>query len=160
MSIFRHVFASLIVAGACVTACGSDDGSSTSGTSGTTGQTACAQDARKDIYTAGLSKQGGSISVKLVDSTPSPPAKLMNQLDVIVTDGGKPIDNATITVTPWMPDHAHGSAVVPIVTAKGGGQYHIEKIYYPMPGLWQLTLTITAPGAAPQDVVFKFCLEG
>lgn len=141
-------------------ACGSDE--TTSSTSGTANQTACQKDTRKDIYVAGLAKAGGAINVKIMDSTPAPPAKLMNTLNIQVTDAaGKPIEKAAITVTPWMPDHSHGSAVTPVVTDKGGGAYTIDKIYYPMAGLWQLTLTVTAPGAAaPQDVVFKFCLEG
>ena len=157
----RRTFAVVSFAvGVVLAGCGSDDTSSSS--SGTANQTACEKDTRKDVYIAGLAKQGGAISVKLVDSTPSPPQKLMNALNIQVTDaGGKPIEKATITVTPWMPDHAHGSARIPTVTDKGGGAYAIEGIYYPMAGLWQLTLSITPPGAAaPQDVVFNFCLEG
>lgn len=160
--LYRRTFAvvSLLAAVLGLAGCGSDETTGTTG--GTANQTACEKDTRKDVYIAGLAKQSGAISVKLVDSTPSPPQKLMNALNIQVTDaGGKPIEKATINVTPWMPDHAHGSARVPTVTDKGGGAYAIEGIYYPMAGLWQLTLSITAPGAAaPQDVVFNFCLEG
>ncbi|MBS2012910.1 MAG: FixH family protein [Deltaproteobacteria bacterium] len=150
-----------VVGALALGACGSDETSS-SGSSGTQGQTACERDTRKDVYTAGLVRQGGAISVKIVESTPAPPKKLQNVLEVLVTDAaGKPLEKAAITVTPFMPDHAHGSNVVPVVTEKGGGAYTIDKIYLPMAGLWTLTLSITPPGAAaPQDVVFKFCLDG
>jgi hypothetical protein len=146
----------------CTSSTGSTDPGS-SGSSGTSGQTstACDKDTRKDIYSAGLAKQSSALSVKIVESTPSPPKKGTNTMMLEISDpAGKPIDGATVSVTPWMPDHAHGSAVTPLVTPMSGGKYNVEKIYYPMPGLWRVTVTVQIPGAAPQEVAFNFCFDG
>ncbi len=150
-----------------VAACSSssDDGGSSgaSGTSGTSGTTsACATDTRKDIYTAGLAKQtSGALSVKLMDATPAPPAKQSNALTFVVTDAaGKPVDGATVSVTPFMPDHGHGSSVKPTITPMGGGTYDVTNVYLPMPGLWRLTVTVQMPNVAAQDVAFSFCIDG
>ena len=139
-----------------------DGGPSSSGSSGASTTSACAQDARKDIYTAGLSKQtASSYSVKIMDATPAPPAKLTNAMTIQLLDAsGKPVDGASLSVLPFMPDHGHGSAVKPAVTPKGGGVYDIANLYYPMPGLWRITVTIQVPNVAPQDVAFSFCIDG
>jgi hypothetical protein len=123
---------------------------------------ACASDARKDVYTAGLSKQGAGLTVKIVDATPAPPAKGTNVMTLQVLDGaGKPLDGASVQVTPFMPDHGHGSAVPPVVTPAGSdGKYAVDKVYLAMAGLWQLTITVTPAGGTRGEVVFSFCLDG
>jgi hypothetical protein len=141
--------------------CSSSDGDDGSG--GTApAQTACDKDTRKDIYTAGLSKQASALSVKIVDSSPAAPAKGDNTMTLSITDpAGAPIDGATVSILPWMPDHAHGSAIVPSVTPMGNGTYDVTNLYYPMPGLWKVTVSVLVPGAAaPQEVAFNFCLDG
>jgi hypothetical protein len=136
-----------------------DEGGSTNGPPPATG---CAADTRKDIYTAGLAKPAGSFSVKLVESRPGPPIKGTNAMTLEVLDaGGQPVDGATITITPWMPDHAHGSAVKPIVTPMGGGKYDVEKVYLAMAGLWQIKVAVQPAGGGPlQETMFQFCLDG
>ena len=161
--ISRVSLASLLIAvSACSSSGGSDNG--TSGTSGSSGTTAsaCAQDTRKDIYTAGLAKHtGGSLSVKAMESTPAPPAKLNNAMTFQVVDAaGLAVDGASVSVVPFMPDHGHGSSVKPTVTPKGGGLYEVTNLYYPMPGLWRVTVTVQLPNVAPQDVAFSFCIDG
>lgn len=137
------------------------DSSSSSGTSGS-GQTACERDTRKDTYAAGLSKKGATFTVKILDAQPAPPVKGTNVLTLQVSDAaGAPVNGATVTVVPFMPDHGHGSAVVPVVTALGAdGKYTVEKLYLAMSGLWEIRVNVTAPGAAPTDVTFSFCLDG
>jgi len=152
--------AGVVLTGLALTGCGSDGDGGAGGSSGG-GATTCEQDTRKDVYIAGLSKQAPLFSVKLVESTPAPPAKGTNAVTLQLVDaGGKPLDGLVVAVTPFMPDHGHGSAVTPVVTALGDGKYRVEKIYYPMAGLWRLTVTVTQPTAAPQEVTFQFCLEG
>ena len=147
-------------AAALVVACASSDGGSDPG--GSSGTSACAQDARKDVYTAGLSKQTASaMSVKVMSATPAPPAKLTNELTLQLLDAaGRPVDGATISVVPFMPDHGHGSAVKPAVTPKGGGVYDVTNLYDPLPGLWRVTVTVQMPNVAAQDVAFSFCIDG
>lgn len=157
------VLATLLVTLVATACSSSDDGGSSSGSSGSSGTTsACATDTRKDVYAAGLAKQtAGALSVKLMESTPAPPAKQSNALTFQVTDAaGNPVDGATLSVTPFMPDHGHGSSVKPSVTPKGGGTYAVANVYLPMPGLWRLTVTVQMPNVAPQDVAFSFCIDG
>lgn len=145
------------VAGGC-----SGDDERSGNTSGAPPATGCAADARKDVYTAGLSKPAGSFSVKLVESRPGPPIKGTNAMSLEIVDaGGQPVDGATITITPWMPDHAHGSAVKPVVTPMGSGKYEVEQVYLAMAGLWQVKVAIQPPGGGPlQETMFQFCLDG
>lgn len=125
------------------------------------GAKGCAADARKDIYTQGLSKSAGSYSVRLMEATPAPPVKGNNVMTIEVVDASNmPVDGATIAVTPWMPDHAHGSAVRPEVVPAGGGRYTVNKIYLPMPGLWEIKISVARVGATPQEAAFNFCVDG
>lgn len=157
----RAVVASVVLTAiVSVSACSSDDdaGSTTSGTAPATG---CAADTRKDIFTAGLTKPAGTYTVKIVDATPGPPVKGTNAMTLEIRDaGGQPVDGATVTVTPFMPDHGHTSAVAPVVTPSGGGRYTVTKIYLSMAGLWKLTVGVQPPGGALQEAVFQFCLDG
>lgn len=155
------VLAAVVSSSSFVFACSSSDDGGSSGSSGQAGGGACAQDTRKDVYTAGISKPADALVVRIVDATPAPPAKGMNAMTIQVADGaGKPVDGATLTLTPFMPDHGHGSAATPVVTAKGDGKYAVEKIYLPMAGLWTLTVKVEIAGAAPAQTTFSFCLDG
>lgn len=161
----RSRFSTFVAVGSAslVAACSSSDASTSSSSSGSSGfqSTACEKDTRKDIYTAGLAKQSAGLTVKIVESNPSPPKKGMNTMTLELVDGaGAAVDAATVAVTPWMPDHAHGSALTPVATPMGGGRYAVSKIYYPMPGLWQVTVSVQTPGAAAQEVTFNFCFDG
>ncbi len=146
---------SLVFAAACSD---SDD----DGGSGATPATGCAADGRKDIYAAGLTKPAGTFTVKLVEATPGPPIKGTNAMTLELLDAeGRPVDDATVTVTPWMPDHAHGSAVKPEVTSLGGGRYSVEKVYLAMAGLWEIKVSVQpAAGGVLQEATFQFCLDG
>jgi YtkA-like len=158
---FRQLVLSMTLVGAAfVGGCsGDDDGGSSGGSAPATG---CAADTRKDIYTAGLSKQAGSLVVKLIESKPGPPIKGTNALTLEVLDAaGAPLDGASVTVTPWMPDHAHGSAAKIVVTPLGGGRYQVDNVYLAMAGLWQIKIGVQPPGGgALQETMFQFCLDG
>jgi len=159
--IFLRTAAVLTLAAVSLVACGTDKEDSPGSSSGGGGKGACATDSRKDIYTAGLSKQGTGLTVKVMDATPAPPSKGTNVMTFQVLDAaGKGVTGATVAVTPFMPDHGHGSAVVPIVKDAGDGKYTVEKIYLSMAGLWTLTVKVEMPGQGPQEVSFAFCLDG
>lgn len=157
-SLSRRCLVAFLAVGMLVLAgcSGGDDGASSGGAA-----TACEKDTRKDVYTAGVSKQASALSVKILDAKPGPPQKGTNGMMLQIADpAGKAIDGATVTVTPFMPDHGHGSAVTPVVTPMSGGKYDVSKVYLPMAGLWRLTVTVQMPGAAPQEVAFQFCVDG
>lgn len=124
--------------------------------------TGCAADERKDHYEPGMTKPAGDLSVKLVEASPAPLAKGENTLTLEITSGGgAPVDGAMVTVQPFMPDHAHGSAVTPVVTPSGGGRYVVTNLQLAMAGLWRLTVSVQPAGGGPlQEAVFQFCVDG
>ena len=64
---------------------------------------------------------------------------------------GKPAD-------PFMPQHGHGAATVPTITAQGGGTFSVAKIDFFMGGYWELYLDLTPPGGAVDPLTFKICI--
>jgi hypothetical protein len=147
-----------------LTACSSTSsgGGSTGGT--TTETSICAGDPRATSYTVGLSAKAtdGAYAVTFVDAMPAPPTKGDNTWTVKITDSaGNPVDGATVTAKPFMPDHAHGSSITPQVTPMGtDGTYEVTLLDLFMPGIWQVTLTITPASGAADNVVFTFCVDG
>jgi hypothetical protein len=118
----------------------------------------CQQDPRVDTYVANLTKASasGQLKVTLVSSDPAPPLRGTNTWSVKVADGsGNPVANANLTVTPFMPDHNHGTSVSPSATAKGDGTYEISSLFLFMPGVWKVTI---ANGS--ESVDFFFCVAG
>jgi hypothetical protein len=52
------------------------------------------------------------------------------------------LEDAKITITPWMPDMGHGVKTKPVVTDKGKGLYIVENIEFSMSGLWMLKVIV------------------
>jgi hypothetical protein len=119
-------------------------------------------DARADVSGPGLTKmtQAGTFTVKLSALDPVSPAIGTNVWTLDVTDAaGKPVEGATFTIKPWMPDHGHGTQIVASATPMGvPGEYQIKPLYLFMAGLWQITFTVQAGTAAADTVVFSICL--
>lgn len=152
---------SMVVLAAVVAGCSGDDDQPGGASGAPPPPMGCAADTRKDVYTAGLSKPAGALNVKLVESRPGPPMKGTNAMTIEILDAaGQPVDGAMVTVTPWMPDHAHGSAVKPEITPAGGGKYEVDKVYLAMAGLWQIKVSVQPPGGGLEEATFQFCLDG
>lgn len=67
---------------------------------------------------------------------------------------GVPITGAQIEVAGGMPEHDHGLATRPRVTAApGAGDYLLEGLRFHMRGDWELQLTIVADGKTDAVVV-------
>lgn len=78
---------------------------------------------------------------------PATPKTGDNKLTLTVTGkDGKPVTGAGIAITPWMPDHNHGSDKTPLVTEKANGEYAVESVGYTMPGAWVLKVNVTHAG--------------
>jgi hypothetical protein len=120
----------------------------------------CDSETRKDVYVAGLSKEGTGMTVKLLQSDPAPPIRGTNDWTLEILDGsGQPVSGAMLTVTPVMPDHGHGTTA-PTINEAGGGKYTVSKIYMYMAGLWQVTIDVKMPAAmAPSSVVYNICVN-
>ncbi len=110
-----------------------------------------------DEYSEGMVKEcdGGLFSVAL-SSEPGPPAKGVNSWTLEVSDhSGAAVEGATLTVTPTMPEHGHGSQSVALVTDKGGGQYWVTPVDLHMAGLWEVEIAIEE-GETEDEVHFLF----
>jgi hypothetical protein len=67
---------------------------------------------------------------------------------------GVPINDAKIEVDGGMPEHDHGLATRPRVTAAPGeGDYQLDGLRFHMHGDWELLLTIVADGKTDTVVV-------
>jgi hypothetical protein len=127
----------------------------------------CAADTRGEMFTPGLEHQGVNklFDFKLVDVNPNPPARGNNTWTVEVdtmtnnTVGGPaPALAPDMTVTPFMPDHQHGSPITVDITGDAtAGQYTLDPINLWMPGVWQTTISIQQ-GSAFDKAVYTFCL--
>jgi hypothetical protein len=144
--------------------CGSGD----AGTSATAGASTgafltCATEKRAIPYQAGMEVASslGLFEVKLLDSVPGPPVKGNNTWTVEIDDAsGAPLDGLTVSVSPWMPDHGHGTQPV-VVTTAGSGRYDLAPVYLYMSGFWQVPLVIKSPtgATATQDeAIVPICI--
>jgi hypothetical protein len=81
-----------------------------------------------------------------VRTSPQPPVRGTNAMELTVTDvaSGKPRDDLTIAVDPWMPAMNHGSSAIPTVTPKGGGNYVVTEVDLFMPGHWELRTSFSS----------------
>jgi hypothetical protein len=122
----------------------------------------CAAETRDDEFVLGLTKPGESsrFSFKLVTADPAPPARGDNswvlELDTMAAPPA-PVTGAALSVTPFMPDHQHGSGkTVTVTPMTEAGQYKLEPVNLWMPGLWEVTIQVN--GAETDRAVFRFCL--
>lgn len=117
-----------------------------------------------DTFTVGLSHVGtaGLVDFKMMSAMPAPPARDDNtwiiELDAMANGVvGNPIDGATITATPFMPSHQHGTPKQVVITPTGTtGQYTLSPVNMWMPGVWETTIKVSAPQS--DTAVFKFCI--
>jgi hypothetical protein len=124
----------------------------------------CATETRADTFVVGLDKVGAAsmLDFKLMSADPAPPARGNNTWELQVsamTSGivGNGVAGASLTVTPFMPDHAHGTPIQVVITDKGAGMYELSPVNLWMPGLWQTTIQVTS-GSGSDQAVFSFCL--
>jgi len=124
----------------------------------------CDEETRADMFEAGMVKSGanGLFDVALLEAMPAPPDKGDNLWLVEVRDAtsGAPVADTTLKVTPFMPDHGHGTAIQTVVTPLGEpGQLELDRINLWMPGLWEVRIKVTKD-TDEDNVVFAFCIEG
>ena len=123
------------------------------------------REGRAETFIAGLEHPGkdGVYNFKLMSSTPAPPARgnnawvvQVNQLNAGVV--GAPVEGATIKVTPFMPEHGHGTAVpTEIMPMTEPGQYKLDPVNMWMQGVWEVTVRSTVDPAT-DSTVYKFCI--
>jgi hypothetical protein len=98
--------------------------------------------------------KGQHLSAALFTS-PQPPERGQLEGKLVLTDlTGAHVEGVTLTVTPWMPEHGHGSSVVPTVDPDGMGGFVISNLFLAMPGTWQLRVDVS--GAVTDELVPSF----
>lgn len=123
----------------------------------------CLNDPRVTPYAAGMQtmSSSGELRFQLVQSDPAPPIRGTNSWTMKVFNGaGTSIDGLALKATTFMPDHGHGSSIVPEVTALPAGGYSVANLYLFMPGVWRITLATTTDGGLSDSAQFLFCIEG
>ncbi len=154
---------SLCPALACDT--GGDGGDSTTGMV----EDPCANDDRGDDYAVGLSRVGeqGNVRLTFVDAMPAPPRKGDNRwvLTAELEGTGVAVQDATFTVTPFMPDHGHGTPV-PVEVSRAqdaAGTWIFDPVNLMMAGLWEITFDVEVASdtetTVTDSVVFRFCVD-
>ena len=121
----------------------------------------CANDARVQPFAPGatVGDEAGDRAYVIVQGDPSSPVRGTNTWTVEVKDGsGAALPGLQLDAAAFMPDHGHGSDVVPQVTALGGGSYSVTPLYFFMPGVWRVTLSDADGGGEAGQ--FFFCIEG
>lgn len=129
-------------------------------------QVDCSTVTDDDEFVVGLQKTGanGALDFKLMSADPAPPARDDNTwvVQVSAMDAGvvgAPIDGATLQVTPFMPEHKHGSPLrVEITPAGQPGQYTLSPVNMWMPGVWETTIRATN-GATTDTAIYRFCIN-
>jgi hypothetical protein len=126
----------------------------------------CTKVTNADEFVVGLQKigTGGLLDFKLMSAEPAPPARNDNTWVVQVSamqSGvvGAPIDGATLTANPFMPEHQHGSPIRVTVSPAGQpGQYTLSPVNLWMPGVWETTIRATT-GDTTDSAVYRFCIN-
>jgi hypothetical protein len=120
----------------------------------------CATDPRVEAFQPGMVAKGpAGASFTIVTAAPPMVQEGMNTWTVAIHDGtGAPVDG-TVTISPFMPDHGHGSPTPATITPMGGGQYGIAGINLSMQGVWAITIGVTSP-TVNDSVAFTFCVDG
>jgi hypothetical protein len=78
-----------------------------------------------------------------------------NEIILSITDAkGVNVEGAKVEITPWMPEHGHGSLWPPTITEQGKGRYRAV-IALMMAGHWQLKVSISK-GDIEDSTVFEF----
>jgi hypothetical protein len=126
---------------------------------------ACMNSGRGDTYVAGLEHKGANdvYDFKLMSAMPAPPMRNLNVWVIQISweATGAPVTGAALVVTPFMPDHQHGSGAYKpqIQELSTPGQYQISDINTWMPGYWEVTINATTPDHVADTVVYKFCIQ-
>jgi hypothetical protein len=129
------------------------------------GSDACTTSGRGDTYVVGLEHKGVNTvyDFKLMSAMPAPPGLNLNTWVIQINweATGAPATGASLTVSPFMPDHQQGpGADTPQVQEMSTpGQYQISDINTWMPGYWEITIDAKTSGNVEDTVVYKFCIS-
>ncbi len=90
-----------------------------------------------------------------VYTDPQPPVRGQISARLSITSAGLVARGLSPKVTPWMPEHAHGTSVTPTVVESENGDYQVENLYLPMEGTWQLRTDVDGSKDDEIDVTIE-----
>jgi hypothetical protein len=135
------------------------------GSSSLSGEVSCSDDPRVDPFSAGMAKDGarGALTFELLTSDPAPPAKGDNAWTLRIVDAADEPADVSLEVQLSMPDHGHGSPVVPKIS-RDAGHFSVAPLNLFMAGVWQIDFHAKDSERDDEtpldDVSFFFCIEG
>jgi hypothetical protein len=96
----------------------------------------------------------------LVSAIPARPIVGNNSWVFALTVEGEPATGwaSVFTVTPFMPDHGHGTPTIVRVEEVEPGQYKLEPVHTRMAGYWEVTVSVDVP-AGELNFVVKVCVD-
>ena len=113
-----------------------------------------------DCFSSEWRIKGQSFTLHLTEALPSPPERGVNTWSVLLSNlDGSPLDDCQINLTPFMPEHGHGSPLQPIVSSQGEGSYLIKEIAFTMPGLWEMRFDIDCHSELSEQLKYLFWLD-
>ena len=109
--------------------------------------------------------QSDNYHLELLSSDPERPERGVNTWIIAVKandESKEALTNCELTVVPFMPEHGHGSPMMPTVSELSAGQYEVNDIVFNMPGLWELEFQVNCLLEAMQaeSMVYTFWLDG
>lgn len=150
----------LAAAAATASLCSACSGGSSDGTP--PDEVDCSLVTDDDEFTIGLEKLGASgvFTFTIMAGDPAPPARGDNTWLVQITEGTTPVAGASVLVDPFMPAHQHGPQKGVNVTesTEAVGQYELSPVNLWMPGVWEITIDVTATDDAQDAALFRFCI--
>jgi YtkA-like len=67
----------------------------------------------------------------------------LNTAEVSLSDAdGAPLEEATVTISPWMPAHGHGTETVDAEATEVAGTYATQRLRFQMGGVWELRVRV------------------
>jgi hypothetical protein len=86
---------------------------------------------------------------------PNPPKVGDHRVIITLDAADEAVEGAHVVVTPWMPVHGHGTTDV-VAEEIAPGVYEAEKVFFNMPGLWDLHVHVEAEHDARGELTASF----
>jgi hypothetical protein len=119
--------------------------------------------ARAEGVTLGLNKlSSNGYSFTLTALDPAQPVQSSGQpgntWTISIADPtGSPVTGAVLQISSYMPDHGH-YAPTAVAVEQGGGVYQVDDLVLPMPGLYDITLSLSLTSREKESVALSLCM--
>lgn len=103
---------------------------------------------------------GTKLTLAFLEGEPMPPIVGNNSWLFRLEADGEPLMGAAsaITVTPFMPDHGHGTPTVVNVEEERAGTYRFEPVHTRMAGYWEMRVDVESE-VVSATLVFGVCVD-